>query len=63
MLGGGVLGVELACGLRARGAQVTLVHHRDRLMERDLDAIGATRTGAMDRPVEPVTIESVTIER
>jgi peptidyl-prolyl cis-trans isomerase A (cyclophilin A) len=28
-----------------------------------VDAIGATRTGAMDRPVEPVTIESVTIER
>ena len=41
VLGGGVLGVELACGLRARGAQVTLVHHRERLMERDLDAPGA----------------------
>jgi assimilatory nitrate reductase electron transfer subunit len=41
VLGGGVLGVEVACGLRARGADVTLVHHRDRLMERDLDATGA----------------------
>ena len=28
-----------------------------------VDAIGTTRTGAMDRPAEPVTIESVTIER
>ena len=28
-----------------------------------VDAIGSTRTGAMDRPAEPVTIESVTIER
>ena len=28
-----------------------------------VDAIGTTRTGAMDRPVDPVTIESVTIER
>ncbi len=40
VLGGGVLGVELACGLRARGAHVTLVHHRDQLMERDLDPVG-----------------------
>ena len=28
-----------------------------------VDAIGSTRTGPMDRPTEPVTIESVTIER
>ena len=28
-----------------------------------VDAIGKAPTGAMDRPVEPVTIESVTIER
>jgi len=28
-----------------------------------VDKIGATRTGAMDRPVDPVVIESVTIER
>ena len=28
-----------------------------------VDAIGTTPTGAMDRPVDPVVIESVTVER
>jgi peptidyl-prolyl cis-trans isomerase A (cyclophilin A) len=28
-----------------------------------VDAIATARTGAMDRPAEPITIESVTIER
>lgn len=37
VLGAGVLGLEVATGLAARGLQVTLVHHRDRLMERQLD--------------------------
>ncbi|MFC7375795.1 FAD-dependent oxidoreductase [Brachybacterium sp. GCM10030268] len=37
VLGAGVLGLEVATGLAARGLRVTLVHHRDRLMERQLD--------------------------
>jgi nitrite reductase (NADH) large subunit len=37
VIGGGLLGVEAACGLRARGSQVTLVHIMPRLMERQLD--------------------------
>ncbi|WP_114853857.1 FAD-dependent oxidoreductase [Brachybacterium sp. YJGR34] len=37
VLGAGVLGLEVATGLAARGLEVTLVHHRDRLMERQLD--------------------------
>lgn len=45
VLGGGVLGVELACALRARGAEVTLVHHRGQLMERDLDPVAGQVLG------------------
>ncbi|MFI8775714.1 FAD-dependent oxidoreductase [Brachybacterium paraconglomeratum] len=37
VLGAGVLGIEVATGLAGRGARVTLVHHRERLMERQLD--------------------------
>ncbi|WP_062299216.1 FAD-dependent oxidoreductase [Demequina maris] len=36
VLGAGVLGLEVATGLAARGLAVTLVHHADRLMERQL---------------------------
>jgi nitrite reductase (NADH) large subunit len=43
VIGGGLLGVEAACGLAKTGAEVTLVHLMDRLMERQLDA----RAGAM----------------
>lgn len=35
----------------------------DDASRRVVDAIAATRTGAQDRPVEPVVIESVVIER
>jgi peptidyl-prolyl cis-trans isomerase A (cyclophilin A) len=28
-----------------------------------VDSVAAVRTGALDRPVEPVVIESVTVER
>ena len=38
MVGGGLLGLEAAYGLARAGAQVTLVHLMDRLMERQLDA-------------------------
>jgi nitrite reductase (NADH) large subunit len=37
VIGGGLLGIEAACGLSERGAGVTLVHAKDRLMERQLD--------------------------
>jgi nitrite reductase (NADH) large subunit len=41
VIGGGLLGVEAASGLARRGADVTLVHVMDRLMERQLDAPAA----------------------
>ncbi|MBM3272781.1 NAD(P)/FAD-dependent oxidoreductase [Candidatus Kaiserbacteria bacterium] len=41
VIGGGLLGLEAAYGLARRGAQVTLAHVMDRLMERQLDVIGA----------------------
>jgi nitrite reductase (NADH) large subunit len=37
VIGGGLLGIEAACGLAKAGAAVTLVHLMDRLMERQLD--------------------------
>lgn len=41
VLGGGLLGLEAAHGLQARGLPVTVVHLMDRLMERQLDGAGA----------------------
>lgn len=41
VLGGGLLGLEAAYGLSARGVPVTVVHLMDRLMERQLDSAGA----------------------
>jgi assimilatory nitrate reductase electron transfer subunit len=38
VLGGGVLGMEAACGLTRRGVGVTVVHPAEALMERQLDA-------------------------
>lgn len=43
VIGGGLLGLEAAYGLAKVGAQVTVVHLMDRLMERQLD----TRASAM----------------
>ncbi|HKZ14056.1 MAG TPA: nitrite reductase large subunit NirB [Solirubrobacterales bacterium] len=37
VIGGGLLGLEAAYGVAARGAQVTVVHLMERLMERQLD--------------------------
>lgn len=37
VLGGGLLGIEVACGLRRRGVAVSIVHLAPRLMERQLD--------------------------
>lgn len=41
VIGGGLLGIEAAYGLAQRGADVTLVHVMNRLMERQLDAPSA----------------------
>jgi nitrite reductase (NADH) large subunit len=41
VIGGGLLGIEAAYGLRRRGLAVTLVHLMPRLMERQLDAPAA----------------------
>jgi NADPH-dependent 2,4-dienoyl-CoA reductase/sulfur reductase-like enzyme len=41
VIGGGLLGLEAANGLRQRGMQVTVVHVHDWLMERQLDAQAA----------------------
>jgi nitrite reductase (NADH) large subunit len=42
VIGGGLLGIEAACGLARQGLPVALVHRMDRLMERQLDAEGAS---------------------
>ncbi|TFZ04610.1 nitrite reductase large subunit NirB [Ramlibacter rhizophilus] len=41
VIGGGLLGLEAANGLKLRGMQVTVVHVNDWLMERQLDATAA----------------------
>jgi nitrite reductase (NADH) large subunit len=41
VVGGGLLGLEAAYGLRLRGVEVSVVHLMDRLMERQLDGVGA----------------------
>lgn len=41
VIGGGLLGIEAAYGLRRAGADVSLLHVMDRLMERQLDAAAA----------------------
>ena len=41
VIGGGLLGLEAANGLRARGMDVTVVHLLDSLMERQLDGAAA----------------------
>jgi ferredoxin-nitrate reductase len=42
VVGGGLLGLEAARGLQARGVRVTVVHLADRLMEQQLDPLGAS---------------------
>ncbi len=41
VIGGGLLGLEAARGLRGRGMKVMIVHLADRLMEQQLDPLGA----------------------
>jgi len=43
VIGGGLLGIEAACGLARRGCKVVLIHLMPRLMERQLDQ----RAGAL----------------
>lgn len=61
VLGAGVLGLEVATGLAARGLAVTLVHHSERLMERQLgDAASRIATGSLQRlGVKVITETSV----
>ncbi|MDO6461305.1 nitrite reductase large subunit NirB [Granulosicoccaceae sp. 1_MG-2023] len=42
VIGGGLLGLEAAVGLRKRGMHVTVVHQSDTLMQRQLDATAAS---------------------
>lgn len=49
VIGGGLLGLEAAAGLRAQGMEVTVVHALDVLMERQLDAYAA---GLLKRSLE-----------
>jgi nitrite reductase (NADH) large subunit len=49
VIGGGLLGLEAANGLAARGMQVTVVHLADWLLERQLDAEAA---GLLQRSLE-----------
>jgi nitrite reductase (NADH) large subunit len=54
VIGGGLLGLEAAYGLRRAGARVSVVHLMDRLMERQLDARAA---GMLRRALEARGIE------
>jgi nitrite reductase (NADH) large subunit len=49
VIGGGLLGLEAAEGLRARGMEVTVVHRTATLMERQLDPMAA---GLLQRSLE-----------
>jgi nitrite reductase (NADH) large subunit len=53
VIGGGLLGLEAARGLQARGCDVTVVHMLDTLMERQLDPTGG---GYLKRKIEQLGI-------
>lgn len=75
VIGGGLLGLEAACGLQARGMAVTVAHLAPRLMEKQLDALAAEKliaslkgrgirviTGARARSIDGgARIESLTL--
>lgn len=42
VIGGGLLGLEAAHGLQKRGMQVTVIHIKERLMDRQLDHVAAS---------------------
>jgi nitrite reductase [NAD(P)H] large subunit len=61
VVGGGLLGVEAACGLAKRGLAVTLIHIMSRLMERQLDArAAALLKAALERKGVEVVLEAQT---
>jgi nitrite reductase (NADH) large subunit len=61
VIGGGLLGVEAACGLAVRGLAVTLIHIMPRLMERQLDArAAALLKAAVERKGVEVALEAQT---
>jgi nitrite reductase (NADH) large subunit len=62
VIGGGLLGIEAAYGLAKRGADVTLVHVMDKLMERQLDEHAAKLVAkALARKGVKVLLERQTI--
>ena len=75
VIGGGLLGLEAACGLQARGMAVTVVHLAALLMENQLDALASEKliaslkgrgirviTGARTRSIDgDARIESLTL--
>jgi ferredoxin-nitrate reductase len=54
VIGGGLLGLEVARGLRERGLAVTVVHLADRLMEQQLDPLGSR---ALERAMREIGVE------
>jgi len=64
VLGGGLLGLEAARGLAARGLRVTVVHAAGHLMERQLDpAAGAVLTGTLERLGITVVVDALAVAR
>jgi nitrite reductase (NADH) large subunit len=57
VIGGGLLGLEAAWGLRRRGMAVTVIHLRSLIMERQLDA---TAAGLLQRALDARGIEFIT---
>lgn len=63
VLGAGVLGLEVATGLAARGLAVTLVHHSDRVMERQLgEAAANIATGSLAQLGVTVVTQASVVE-
>jgi nitrite reductase (NADH) large subunit len=59
VIGGGLLGIEAACGLARRRLGVTLLHIMPRLMERQLDATAAALLKtAIEQPGLDVVLEA-----
>lgn len=57
VIGGGLLGLETARGLKQRGAEVTVVEFFDRLLPRQLDAAGAS---LLEKQIEGFGIKVLT---
>jgi ferredoxin-nitrate reductase len=60
VIGGGLLGLEAARGLRERGARVTVVELSERLMAAQLDSLGA---GLLERALRRMGIDVLTGRR